>query len=135
MVALFNIQGASFSRALRRFHTHDASPAALSAVVSPTDVPTLRGTADLFAVYSDARKVGGEQLSLVSLQAFVVGVVQGLGVDCGWQSKGLLESKPWSSTMVTSLRHCNSQFAPRVVDCHCTLCRNSSCCGPMAPWS
>ena len=109
VVALFNIQGASFSRALRRFHTHDTSPAALPAVVSPADVPTLRGTAELFAVYSDARKVGGEQLSLVSVQAWTW-VVAG-------RARGLLEPKPWLPTLATSGRNVRStHFAPTFVE-------------------
>ncbi len=57
VLGVFNIQGASFSRALRRFHTHDPSPPALPATVSPADIPSLRGAAEVFAVYCDSTKV------------------------------------------------------------------------------
>ncbi|KAI3436643.1 hypothetical protein D9Q98_006059 [Chlorella vulgaris] len=41
VVAVFNIQGSSFNRRLRRFHTHDAAPPPLTAAVSSADVPLL----------------------------------------------------------------------------------------------
>jgi raffinose synthase len=43
VVGVFNVQGSTFSRTRRNFHCHDDSPPTLSAVVRPTDVPTLFG--------------------------------------------------------------------------------------------
>lgn len=57
VVACFNIQGAAYERALRRFNMHDALPPALTAFVRPSDVPVLAGAAELFAAYLDSTKV------------------------------------------------------------------------------
>lgn len=56
VVACFNIQGAAYERALRRFNMHDALPPALTAFVRPSDVPVLAGAAELFAAYLDSTK-------------------------------------------------------------------------------
>jgi len=42
VVGVFNIQGSTFSRAHRAFHTHDHSPPTLKTIVRPGDVPALR---------------------------------------------------------------------------------------------
>lgn len=67
VVAVFNIQGSSFNRRLRRFHTHDAAPPPLTAAVSSADVPLLAqqgaqgGCADeetgMCAAYVDSTQV------------------------------------------------------------------------------
>jgi hypothetical protein len=61
VVAVFNVQGSSFSRALRRFHTHDDAPPALAAHVRAADVPTLAALAaqggGLVAAYTDSSQV------------------------------------------------------------------------------
>lgn len=66
VVGVFNIQGSGYSRALRRFHTHDPTPPALTAAVSPADVPALRGAVELFAVYCDGSKASGRSSCLRS---------------------------------------------------------------------
>lgn len=55
VVAAFNVQGASWSRTKRAFHTHDASPPALEAVVRPQDVDSFMHLQEVqrFALYSD----------------------------------------------------------------------------------
>lgn len=76
VVAVFNVQGAAFSRSVRRFVTHDTSPPALAAAVSPADVPTLRGAAQRFAAYVDSTKVHAFVVAWNCRCAVIVGVLQ-----------------------------------------------------------
>jgi hypothetical protein len=58
VVAVFNIQGSAYSRELRRFHSHNERPAALTATVSSADVPVLAEVGgELFAAYTDSTQV------------------------------------------------------------------------------
>eukprot|EP00887_Chlorella_sp_A99_P002737 scaffold6.g2737.t1 len=78
VVAAFNVQGSAWSRRLRRFHTHDPSPAAVAAHVRPRDVPALAGAAPgAFAVYRDSTK----ELRLVSWDEAVEVELPALGAD------------------------------------------------------
>ena len=58
VIGVFNVQGSTFSRSHRRFHSHDPRPPTLSAVVRPVDVPNLyvfsrqKGCTS-YAMYSD----------------------------------------------------------------------------------
>lgn len=42
VIAAFNLQGASWSRKLRKYDIHDTQPDKLSATVCPCDVPTFK---------------------------------------------------------------------------------------------
>lgn len=57
LVAVFNIQGSSYSRELRRFHSHSEQLEALTATVSSADVPVLAEAGELFAAYTDSTQV------------------------------------------------------------------------------
>ena len=55
VVGVFNVQGASFSRARRAFHTHDSAPSGVTARVTPADVPPLAlGQEGTYAAYRDS---------------------------------------------------------------------------------
>ena len=59
VVGAFNIQGSAWSRARRRFHTHDAAPPALETAVGPADVPGLAASGaggGGYAAWSDGAK-------------------------------------------------------------------------------
>jgi hypothetical protein len=57
VVGLFNVQGATWRTTIRNYHQHDPSPRALTARVSPADVPRLPA-AERYVAYSDALQVG-----------------------------------------------------------------------------
>lgn len=76
VVAVFNVQGSSFSRQLRRFHTHDQQPEALTATVAAADVPVLAESgAELFAAYTDST----QELALLGAHDSLSIAVQGGG--------------------------------------------------------
>ena len=59
VVGVFNVQGSSWSRKKRAFHTHDPKPPLLHTLVSPTDINTFAqsgSTPQHFAMYSDQSK-------------------------------------------------------------------------------
>lgn len=60
VVGVFNVQGSAYCRQRRGFHTHDPHPPALTAAVSPADIPALKGAAHLYAVYSDSSRVSSK---------------------------------------------------------------------------
>ena len=60
LTAANHLQGSTWSVRRRNYHTHDAKPETLQAVVRPTDVPYLPQAA-LYAVWSDKRQVCWEQ--------------------------------------------------------------------------
>jgi hypothetical protein len=64
VVGVFNIQGSSWDRRRRRFHTHDVAPPVLTAAVRPLDVPGLADGSHMFAAYSDRTKVRGGRREL-----------------------------------------------------------------------
>lgn len=59
MVGVFNVQGSSWSRKKRAFHTHDPTPPLLQTLVTPTDINTFAqsgSTPQHFVMYSDQSK-------------------------------------------------------------------------------
>jgi raffinose synthase len=57
VVAAFNVQGSSFCRQRRKFHSHNVAPLAVTTVVGPADVPGLESGTGVFALYSDCTGV------------------------------------------------------------------------------
>lgn len=56
VVGVFNVQGSSWSRKKRAFHTHDPSPPLLETLVNPTDINTFAQSSSApqhFVMYSD----------------------------------------------------------------------------------
>ena len=61
LVAVFNLQGGSWSRATRRFEAHARNgPDALTAPVAPADVPGAASPTGRWAAWSDARRAAVE---------------------------------------------------------------------------
>nr|UAD82042.1 raffinose synthase 2 [Trebouxia lynnae] len=59
VVGVFNVQGSSWSRKKRAFHTHDPSPPVLQTLVNPTDINTFAQASSNpqhFVMYSDQNK-------------------------------------------------------------------------------
>ena len=59
VVGVFNVQGSSWSRKRRAFHTHDPTPPLLQTLVTPTDVHTFAqsgSTPQHFVMYGDQSK-------------------------------------------------------------------------------
>ena len=59
VVGVFNVQGSSWSRKKRAFHTHDPTPPLLQTLVTPTDIHTFSQsgrTPQHFVMYSDQSK-------------------------------------------------------------------------------
>lgn len=59
LVGVFNVQGSSWSRKKRAFHTHDPTPPVLQTLVTPTDINTFAqssNTPQHFVIYSDQSK-------------------------------------------------------------------------------
>lgn len=59
VVGVFNVQGSSWSRKKRAFHTHDPTPPLLQTLVTPADIHTFAqsgSTPQHFVMYSDQSK-------------------------------------------------------------------------------